>query len=410
MTTAARVSGRVEELREELVGLSHTVHELAETGFEEHRSAAAVAELCAAHGAEVTVGVHGMPTALRAEVGGPGPRVAVLAEYDALPGIGHGCGHNVICATAVGAFLGLAAVADELGGSVVLLGTPAEENGGGKEVLARAGAFDDVDAVVMLHPFAGPDVAHFVALGCRGVEVTYHGVAAHASANPADGRNALDAVVAAYQGVAALRQHIPGTDRIHGVITDGGQAVNVVPERASAVFLVRSAEPESLQELTTRVHDVLEGAALLTGTRLEATWDPVPPYLPVRSNRPLAERYEAHMTARGRTVAGTDGLPSGGGGSTDLGNVSLRVPSIHPMLGIAGDLPMHSTAFAEAAVSAPADTAVVDGAVGLALTALDFLHDPTLRARVAADFAESGGALDVASLLRPPTGSQERPA
>jgi amidohydrolase len=404
---AAGVSHRIEELGPTLVELSHVVHTLAETGFEEHRSVSAVASVLEQHGIQSEVGAHGLSTAIRAEVGGPGPRVALLAEYDALLGVGHGCGHNIICASAVGAFLGLAAIATDLRGSVVLLGTPAEENGGGKEVLARAGAFEGIDAAVMLHPYAGPDLAHFVALGCRAVEVTYRGAAAHASANPEEGRNALDAVVAAYQGVASLRQHIPRTDRIHGIITDGGDAVNVVPERASAVFLLRSADPQSLRDLTARVHAILQGAALLTGTRLEARWDRVPPYMPVRSNFALAERYAEHMRARGRMVHDADGLPSGGGGSTDLGNISLRVPSIHPLLKVAPEMPLHSADFAAAAISTEADQSLVDGAVGLALTALDYLTDDVLREQVAADFAAAGGSVDVASLLRPPHSSQE---
>jgi amidohydrolase len=400
----ATVTAAIEARAGDLHALSHAVHAAAELGHAEHRSVQAVADLLAAEGIVLEVGTGGLPTAFRAEAGSGGPRVAVLAEYDALPGIGHGCGHNVICATAVGAFLGLAGTMDELGGRVVLLGTPAEENGSGKELLARAGAFDDVDAVLMLHPFDGADVADFSALGCRAVQVTYRGVPAHASASPHLGRNALDGVVAAYTGLAALRQHIPATDRVHAVITEGGTAVNVVPEVARATVMLRSATVAGLVQLTGRVQSVLEGAALITGTDLTAEWDPAPPYLPVRSNDALAGRYAAHVTARGRKVLpARDGLPSQGGGSTDLGNVSLRVPAIHPVLGIAPPgTGMHTADFARHAVSAVADTAVVDGAVGLALTAADFLADPELRAAVHAEFLADGGPLDVPALLRPP--------
>ncbi|CCG03421.1 amidohydrolase [Blastococcus saxobsidens] len=399
-TVSAVVRDTIDGAAAGLVRLSHQVHAAAELGFAEHRSVGHVRDLLAASGLDVEVGCHGQPTAFRAMAGSGMPRVAILAEYDALPGIGHGCGHNVICATAVGAFLGLAPHIKGLGGSVVLLGTPAEENGSGKELMARAGAFDDVDAVLMLHPFAGPDIADFTALGCRAVEVTYRGVPAHASATPHMGRNALDAVVAAYQGLAALRQHMPQTDRVHAIITEGGTAVNVVPALARATVMLRSATVEGLLELTHRVQAILDGAAQVTGTVLEAAWDPVPPYLPVRTNTTLAGRYAAHVTARGRTVVHPDGLPSGGGGSTDLGNISLRVPAIHPMLGIApAEAGMHTAAFAEHAAASPADRAVVDGAIGLALTAVDYLSDPVLRAAVAAEFAAAGGPVDVAALL-----------
>ncbi|SNR22947.1 M20 family metallopeptidase [Blastococcus mobilis] len=398
VTTA--VQDAIEAAGPGLVRLSHDVHAAAEIGFAEHRSVQLVHDHLAAHGVDLEVGVHGLPTAFRAALGSGGPRVAILAEYDALPGIGHGCGHNVICATAVGAFVGLAPVVDRLGGSVLLLGTPAEENGSGKELMARAGAFDGIDAVLMLHPFAGDDVADFTALGCRVVEVTYRGVPAHASATPHLGRNALDAVVAAYQGLAALRQHIPRDDRVHAIVTEGGAAVNVVPALARATVMLRSPSVEGLLDLTERVQAVLDGAALLTGTTVEAAWDPAPPYLPVRTNGPLAERYAAHMTARGRTVRAAEALPSGGGGSTDLGNISLRVPAIHPMLGIAPpSAGMHTAAFAEHAASPLADRGVLDGALGLALTAVDFLGDPGLRDAVVADFVAAGGALDVAALL-----------
>jgi metal-dependent amidase/aminoacylase/carboxypeptidase family protein len=208
-------------------------------------------------------------------------------------------------------------------------------------------------------------------------------------------------VVAAYQGLAALRQHIPGTDRVHAIITEGGTAVNVIPDVASATVMLRSATVEGLTALTGRVQAVLDGAAAITGTRLEAQWDPAPPYLPVRSNAALAARYAAHVRARGRTVLpATEGLPGHGGGSTDLGNISLRVPSIHPTLGIAPpEAGMHTAEFATHAAGPAADAAIVDGAVGLALTAVDFLTDAGLRAAVQAEFTAAGGVVDVPGQL-----------
>jgi amidohydrolase len=399
----AATEAAVEGLGEDLLALSHALHAHPEEGFAEHDSVRAVADLLARHDVEAMVGVHGLDTALRASVSsGEGPTVAVLAEYDALPGIGHGCGHNVICATAVGAFLGLvhALRSGAVTGTVVLFGTPAEEGGGGKELMARDGAFDGIDAVVMLHPFSY-DVAIQPFLGRRQVRATYHGVAAHASAQPFMGRNALDAVVAGYTGIAMLRQHTTPSDRIHGIVVDGGQRPNVVPATASAEYYVRSAEPATLADLCSRVDLVLRAAAAMTGTGVELEWDRQPAYLPIRANRELAARWTTHQDRRGRTALPPGVVPETLSGSTDLGNVSVRVPAIHPMLAISSpDLSLHTAEFAAAAGSATGDRGVLDGAVGLALTALDVLADPELLAAVRTEFEGAGGVLDVEEFLR----------
>ena len=397
---AALITARIEELADDLIALSRQVHEARELGFAESKSVAAVADLLARHGVPAQVGCYGLDTALRAQVGSGGPQVGVFAEYDALPGIGHGCGHNVICAAGVGAFLGAAEAARRVGGSVTLFGTPAEENGSGKELMAQAGAFDDLDAAVMLHPGTGDvSVSHASSVGLRSVEVSYHGRAAHASAAPHAGRNALDAVVMAYQGIAALRQHIVDTDRVHGIIIEGGQAANIVPELARARFLLRASDTAELVAFSERVQRVLVGAALMTETRLEAHWDQVPPNLPVRANTVLADRFALHLSSRGYPVTRESPMR----GSTDLGNVSLRLPAIHPWLAIApAHVVPHTTEFAACAAGPRADRAVVDGAVALALTVSDFLADEALRARVADDFARAGGKIDVAALMRPP--------
>jgi amidohydrolase len=397
----ARAEQAIEAASDDLLELSHDLHAHPEEGYAEHRSVRAVADLLARHGVTTEVGVHGLDTALRASTGSGGPTVAVLAEYDALPGIGHGCGHNVICSAAVGAFLGLHAVLSggDVPGTALLLGTPAEEGGGGKELMARDGAFDGVDAVVMLHPFSY-DAAVQPFLGRRQLEVTYTGIAAHASAQPFMGRNALDAVVAGYQGIAMLRQHIPDTDRVHGVITNGGQRPNVVPETASALYYVRSATPETLTDLCRRVEAIAVAAAAMTGCGYELSWDELPAYLPIRANLELAARWTRHQARRGRTALPPGVTPASLAGSTDLGNVSVRVPSIHPMIAIAGpDTSMHTTGFATAAASPAGDAAVLDGAVGLALTALDVLADPAVLAAARDEFEADGGVLDVAALL-----------
>ncbi|HEX2140747.1 MAG TPA: amidohydrolase, partial [Candidatus Limnocylindria bacterium] len=244
---AAAIIAAVEQRSEALIELSHGLHSEPELGYQEHASVRRVARLLEEQGHDCEVGAYGLDTALRASAGSGRPRVAVLAEYDALPGLGHACGHNVICATAVGAFLAVAEVLADLGGSVELIGCPAEEGGGGKELIARAGGFDGVDAAVMLHPF-GADAAVHPWLGVRTVDVTYHGRAAHAAVTPHLGRNALDAVVTAYNGFSQLRQHILPGDRVHGIITDGGQKPNIVPARAAASFFLRSRSIEGLTE------------------------------------------------------------------------------------------------------------------------------------------------------------------
>ena len=394
------VTRTVEGAADDLVALSHDLHANPELGYEEHRSVRRLAGVLADHGQDAEVGAFGLDTALRAEAGGgDGPRVAVLAEYDALPGIGHACGHNVIAATAAGAFLGLAGLAADLGGTVLLYGCPAEEGGGGKELMARARAFDGVDAVVMLHP-AGFEVAEHPWLGVRTVDVTYHGLAAHASAFPFLGRNALDAVVQAYTGLTHLRQHMLPTDRVHGIITDGGQKPNIVPDHSAASFYLRSAEPETLRELSGRAREILEAAALSTATAADISWDPTPTYLPVRNNGPLAARYAQHMGARGRTVLPAGVVPESFTGSTDLGNVSVRVPAIHPTMAIAPiGVSIHNPEFTRYAAGPEADRGCVDGALGLALTAADLLADEELRAATRKAFEDAGGVLDIDELL-----------
>ncbi|MFT4280907.1 M20 family metallopeptidase [Microbacterium sp.] len=391
------ISAAVDALRPQLSALVRALYENPEVGFEERASAARIAEELAGHGFEVETGAYGLETALRTTTGAAdGPHFAVIAEYDALPGIGHACGHNAIAAIAVGAFLAAAPFVAEAGGRLSLIGTPAEENGGGKELIIRAGGFDDVDAAGMVHPGSGSGTTSVLGqrtTGVRRIAVTYHGRASHAAGAPWLGRNALDGAVTAYQGVAQLRQHILPTDRIHGIITDGGAAPNIVPERASALFYVRSAEIDSLRELTDRVVAVLEGAALVSGTRAEIEVDPVPPYLPLQTNVALTRRWAAVIGDHGILVPDPPAVVPQGGPSTDMGNVSRFVPSIHPSIGLGGpdDVFPHHADFAHVTVQPPAIEAVVAAAAALAQTAVDYVTDPGLRAEAAAEFAAAGG-------------------
>ena len=407
----AEVAATLEALCPVLTRLVRELYDEPEIGFAEHRSVARIAALLAAHGVDVEVGAFGLETAFRAsgheasgaessadvsESEASGPHFAIIAEYDALPGIGHACGHNIIAGVAVGAFLAAAPIVARLGGRLSLIGTPAEENGGGKELIIRAGGFDDVDAAGMVHPSAGSGTGSVLGqrtTGVRRVAVTYHGRAAHAAGAPWLGRNALDGVVTAYQGVAQLRQHILPTDRIHGIITDGGAAPNIVPERAAALFYVRSADVEGLRDLTERVAAVLEGAARITETRAEIDVDPVPPYLPLETNVALTTRWARACAARGHEIPAPPAVVPQGGPSTDMGNVSRIVPSIHPSLGLGGPVEVfpHNAAFADLTVLPPALDALIDAAAALAATAVDYVADPALRAAAAAEFAASGG-------------------
>jgi amidohydrolase len=406
----AAVSDAVRRREGRVVELSRRIFADPEEAFAEHRAARAVADEVRRDGHPVELGRFGLPTTVLASVDGTGdnrtphgdvvgeggrpPTVAILAEYDALPAIGHGCGHNVIAAAAVGAFLGVAAVADRFAGRVVLLGTPAEEGSSGKELMAREGAFDGLDAAIMVHPF-GYDAADHPFIGRRILRVRYLGVPAHASATPFMGRNALDAATLHYQAVAQLRQHLPPGDRVHGVLS-GGDRPSVVPARATLEYYLRSPEADTLRELSRRLEEISEGVAIATGTGVELEWDPLPFTLPTRFNRPLSERWAVNQVERGRRVLTREVVPSELAASTDFGNVSVRVPGIHPVIAVAPpEIALHTAEFAACAGGEAGDRAAVDAAHGLALTALDFLTDPALRAAVADDFAAAGGPLDV---------------
>ncbi len=369
----AVAQGVVNEARQDLVALSHTIHGYSETAFEETRSAARVAGSLEGAGFAVEEGYGGLPTSFRA-VAGSGPlRVVICAEYDALPGIGHACGHNVIAAAAVGAGLGLARVADDVGLEVTVLGTPAEEAGGGKVLLLDAGAFDSAHLAMMVHP-APFDVAAPPVVAIEWLEVSYRGKEAHASAFPEQGINAADALVVAQVAIGLLRQHVAGTDRVHGIVTEAGTAANIIPARGVASYMVRAPHIGQLEALRRRVEACFEAGALATGAELTIT-RPNPPYSHLEHHAGLAERYRRNAERLGRTFHDGDVPPV----STDMGNVSLEVPTIHPFIGI-DSLPAvnHQPGFTDASARPPADRAVIDGAISLAWTAIDAATDEQL--------------------------------
>ena len=384
------VCDTIDGIREGLIEASREIHARPELAFEEHFASERLVALLRGAGIEVESGAYGLETAFAAEFGASeGPCVAVLAEYDALPDVGHACGHNLIATSGVGAGIALAALGERLPGRVRVLGTPAEEHGCGKELMAREGALVGVDAAMMMHPSS----ANLVNMPCvcmSEVDVIYHGRAAHASAMPDRGINALDALVLAYQGIAALRQHIRPTERIHGIFTDAGKAPNVVPERAAGRFYVRAATGAELDALKPRVEGCFRAGAAATGADVELRWGSAD-YLDIRYNEPLASAFRTNAEQLGREFFPYDKLPAGLQGSTDMGNVSQRVPSIHPMLAAAPPhCTIHNPEFAKWAGSEMGDAAAIDGAKALAMTALDFLADAELRARTRAIF-EAGG-------------------
>ncbi|MFP6837065.1 MAG: M20 family metallopeptidase [Pseudomonadales bacterium] len=385
-----KIVDRIDQLADDLLAVSHGIHANPELAFKEHAACELLATTAARLDLPVETGVYSLETSFEGSFTGAkaGPTVAILAEYDALPGIGHACGHNLIATAALGAALGLHAVADQLDGTVRLLGTPAEERGGGKELMARAGAFDGVDAAMMIHP-AGVNLTTMPCICVAEVEVIYHGRSAHASAMPHKGVNALDGLLLAYQAISNQRQHIRDQERIHGIVTEGGQAPNIVPDRAAGDFYVRASNESNLAKLKPRVQACFEAGAKGSGCEVEVNWANVD-YLDLNTNWPLADCFQSHGEALGREFLEHEKLS--GAGSTDMGNVSYRVPSIHPMLACAPpNVVIHNPEFAKWARSERGDAAALDGAKALALTAAEFLQSKSLQAEASKAFEISTG-------------------
>ncbi len=378
----------IDSRRDELVELSLRLHRTPELRFEEHAASASLATYLRASGFSVELPAYGLKTAFRASLGSGRPAVAILCEYDALPGLGHACGHNVIAAAGAGAAAAVAGVLGQCGGSIVVLGTPGEEGGGGKIFMAREGAFDDLDAAIMIHP-AGQELSTMQSLAVCQLAVEYRGTAAHASAAPFLGVNALDALITAYNAIAQLRQHIRPTERIHGIITDGGQAANIVPEKAAGLFYVRAATESDLDALRERVMGCFRAGAEATGAEVTVRI-PAPQYAELVVNKPLVRQYVDNLARLGRVPdTDLDERPPVVG-STDMGNVSKMLPAIHPMIAIAPPgTPLHSAEFAAFAASESGHRGVIDGAKALAMTAIDVLVDDDLRRRMRESFSES---------------------
>jgi amidohydrolase len=372
---------RFRSLQEKILSLSHRIHGKPELGFEEENACAWLCEALADGGMEVERGIGELPTAFVARAGSGPLHVAICAEYDCLPGIGHACGHNMIAAMAAGAGLAAARVADDAGLTVSVIGTPAEEGGGGKILLLERGAFRGVHAAMMVHP-APMEMLEANIIAASIFDVHYTGKEAHASAFPELGINAADALTIAQTSVGLLRQHIRGTDRIHGIVTKGGDAPNVIPARTSASYIVRAQTLEELKELRVKVDRCFQAGALATGASLELRGGERP-YAEMHYDHGMGAFYKRNAEALGRSFPELGAAATRLSASTDMGNVSLALPSIHPMIGI-NSLPAvnHQPEFTAACVSADADQAVLDGALAMAWTAIDMAQDAATRERL----------------------------
>ncbi|MBC2869634.1 amidohydrolase [Streptomyces mexicanus] len=389
---AAAVSSAVRGRADRLVGLSHSLHAEPETALREHRSAAKIADLLADEGFTVAAGAGGLPTALTATRGSGDLVVALCAEYDALPDIGHACGHNVNGAAAVGAALGLAAVADDLGLTVTLVGTPAEEDIGGKALLLEAGVFDDVAAAMMVHA-AAEDSVGATSLAIGSWDVTYRGRPAHAALAPWEGVNALDAMSLAHTAIGLLRQQLPPGTLVHGVVTDGGRAPNVIPDLTRARYELRAPTVEQLAHARRRVRACFEAGALASGAELELTRHGAD-FADLRQDPYMTERYRRAALALGRTPQERHGEVMA---STDMGNVSHVLPAIHPTIGYdTGGAKHHTAEFARHGTTPSADRAVLDGATALAHVGVDLATDEEQRQRLLRGVARRRASRDPA--------------
>lgn len=371
-----RVNERVDARRKTLDDLALRIHARPELAFEERFASSLLADALEAEGVAVRRGAGGLETAFVAEIGRGDPVIAILGEYDALPGVGHACGHNLMGTAAIGAFLALRDL-DGLGGTVRVVGCPAEERGNGKNHLIRAGLFADVAAALMYHPGDRDEIDPLM-LAMTTLDVEFVGKAAHAAAEPHMGRNALDALLLAWTALSALRLVVRSDSRFHGIITDGGKAPNIIPDHAAARFMVRSPDNAYLRELQRRVIACFEGAATQTGCELRYEWSETCDL--VSTNGPLAEAFSSNARALGRELAPR--RPGDTHGSTDMGNVTSIVPGIHPFLSVTdGPVAGHSTEFTAAAATPRALDTMAVAAKALAMTAIDALVDPALLIR-----------------------------
>ncbi|MBN1161604.1 MAG: M20 family metallopeptidase [Dehalococcoidales bacterium] len=381
----ASITGEIDRRYKQLSRLSRNIHDNPETAMQERRAAVWLTDFLKENGFIITKGTAGMPTAFHGIYGKGKPVIGFLAEYDALPKIGHACGHNLIATSTVAAAIAAKTAADKFGGSIVVYGTPAEEADAGKAIMAKKGAFRELDAAMITHP--GGNQVLFHALACQTLEVEFFGKAAHAAADPAAGVNALEAMILSFNAINALRQHIRDTARVHGIITDGGDAPNVVPAHSAATFLVRAGDDKYLDVLKDKVISCFAGAAASTGAELKYRWADVR-YAAMLNNVTLAKIFRKNMQALGHSIP--LGRSGNFGGSSDVGNVSQLVPTIQPMVAIASKkVLIHSPEFAKAAGKEESLRIMLDAAKAMAMTAADLMASPETLAAVRTEFRKN---------------------
>lgn len=374
---------KIDEQRDQLLDISHKINSHPELAYEEVKAHGWLTDALDRAGFAVERGVAELPTAFRARSGAGALNVAVCAEYDSLPGIGHACGHNIIAASAVGAGIGAAAVADDIGVTVTVMGTPAEEGGGGKILLLNRGAFDGVHAAMMVHPNP-TDVLDGPIIASQRIEVEYHGKEAHASGFPQKGINAADAMTVAQVAIGLLRQHIRPSDRVHGITLKGGDAANVIPSHTTARYIVRARTLAQLEDIREKVRRCFEAGAVATGCTLDFREGELA-YAEMRHDGDIAAAFKANGEALGRHFLEYTPKMDRYAGSTDMGNISLAIPAIHPSIGI-NSWPAinHQPEFAEYCATPDADKAVMDGAIAMAWTIIDIATNEGTRSRLLA--------------------------
>jgi len=376
----------VDSYRDKLIDLSLKIHDNPELGFKEVKASLWLTSFLKKNGFQIEKNAGNLATAFKATYGSGSPVLALLAEYDALPEIGHACGHNIIAASAVGGAIASKLAVDKYGGTVAVIGTPAEEGLGGKLPLLEKGVFADVDAAMIVHP-GTRNIATVEALACINLTVEFFGRAAHAAASPEQGINALEAMILSFNAVNSLRQHMKDRARIHGIITHGGDAPNIIPDYTKAEIMVRAPDIQYLDVLKQQVLDCFAGGAIATGARLEHKWSETC-YLPMKNNLTLADIFVKNMELLGLTVEPFEF--SFGFGSTDMGNISQAVPAIHPEMAIASpDMLLHSKEFAAAAVSTQGNTGMLNAAKVLAMTVSDLLNNKKYIAKIKAEFHDN---------------------
>lgn len=379
-----KVSAYLDEHRSRFETVARRIHARPELAFEERFAQSELTALLEAEGFVVERGIADLPTSWRASWGNPGPRIAFLSEYDALPDIGHACGHNLIGTGGVAAAIALKAVWPDVPSQILSIGTPAEEEGGGKCLMVDRGVFADVDAAMMFHPSSTVNLAHRHALACQGLKIRFRGAPAHAGASPWKGVNALDAMIQFFVNVSTLRQQMRPDGRLHGIITNGGKAANVIPELTEALYTVRAKDAAYVAELMAKVQRCAEAGALATGCTVEFEVEPF--YAHRLNNMVMARSFQANLEALGEVVTEPD--PNASVGSSDIGNVSLVCPTIHPYVRIAEqEFGGHTVAFCTAANTDLGYTQMLKAAKAMAMTAIDLLAVPGALEAAKAEFA-----------------------